>query len=612
MMSLLTSDSAGETLSREDVGLSSGSDGGGLLQSPMTMRHPAADLSPMMMRRPFSLEVDDSVMRAFRLSASCDMSSPQLEAGHICVKNLTRLDWNDVPRDLPICILVSVCNSVEKYTADTVGANSAYFYELSRDTDLGERDSHSSPDELVTLAYLGHMHRISQSRPFDPRFQGSLVGQSKSFQLRLPAPSGVLRPSIALMREYLGTSVPDPFEKEGNSRMSPSSYVFSSSPPNRSKRDDCSQQDPAGVWYEMRTKADAGKRCDKLMWVRRMADEKKMKVLMGRDMSFDAEAIWSAVHRECTEPGRISTHGKSVAFENAPLWSYLDQLAAFATVEMRQRALRMEFSRSNPISELSILHFQRGVEFGLSERLDCTILHRLTLVSCLEMLERTLITFYSEVFRGCMSGVISILSGMALSRSVCSNAFVTFVLDEALSIFGNDVANRSIEDFHTTTVFGCVEQSTRPLDYAGFLTATLQRLDFSDNAEKRFLKEVDHGNIVYTAGKRKFILGDDPGQEKVKLVKSRVAGKVLTSSGQSSSISKEKPTVDISRQCCIFFLAAQLGLPLSCRADKDCPRIHYGKGQCTIQAATDACSRFRGPLSSSIQTEISRQSKKTA
>ena len=605
-MNSSTSESVGETLSRENVGLSSGSEDEGLLQSPMTMRHPAADLSPMIMRRPFSLEVDDSVMRAFNLSASCDMSSPQLEAGRICLKNLTRLDWNDVRRDLPICILVSVCNSVEKYTADTVGANSAYFYELSRDANLGEQDSHSSSDEFVTLTYLGHMHRISQSRPFDPRFQGSLVGQSKSFQLRLPAPSGVLRPSIALIQEYLGTSAPDPFEKQGNSIMSPSSYVFSSSPPNRSKRDDCSQQDPAGVWYEMRTKADAGKRCDKLMWVRRMADEKKMKVLMGRDMSFDAEAIWSAVHRECTEPGRISTHGKSVAFENAPLWSYLDQLAAFATVEMRQRALRMEFSRSNPISELSILHFQRGVEFGLSERLDCTILHRLTLVSCLEMLERTLITFYSEVFRGCMSGVISILSGMALSRSVCSNAFVTFVLDEALSIFGNDVANRSIEDFHTTTVFGCVEQSTRPLDYAGFLTATLQRLDFSDNAEKRFLKEVDHGNIVYTAGKRKFILGDDPGQEKVKLVKSRVAGKVLTSSGQSSSISKEKPTVDISRQCCIFFLAAQLGLPLSCRADKDCPRIHYGKGQCTIQAATDACSRFRGPLSSSIQTEISR------
>ena len=490
----------GETLSREDVGLSSGSEGGGLLQSTMTMRHPAADLSPMIMRRPFSLEVDDSVMRAFNLSASCDMSSPQLEAGRICLKNLTGLDWNDVRRDLPICILVSVCNSVEKYTADTVGANSAYFYELSRDTDL----SHSSPDEFVTLTYLGHMHRISQSRPFDPRFQGSLVGQSKSFQLRLPAPSGVLRPSIALIQEYLGTSAPDPFEKEGNSIMSPSSYVFSSSPPNRSKRDDCSQQDPAGVWYDMRTKADAGKRCDKLMWVRRMADEKKMKVLMGRDMTFDAEAIWSAVHKECTEPGRISIHGKSVAFENAPLRSYLDQLAAFATVEMRQRALRMEFSRSNPISELSILHFQRGVDFGLSERLDCTILHRLTLVSCLDMLERTLITFYSEVFRGCMSGVISLLSGMALSRSVCSNAFVTFVLDEALSIFGDDVANRRIEDFHATAIFGCVEQFTRPLDYAGFLTATLQRLDFSDNAEKRFLKEVDHGNIVYTAGKRKF------------------------------------------------------------------------------------------------------------
>ena len=60
---------------------------------------------------------------------------------------------------------------------------------------------------------------------------------------------------------------------EGNIIMSPSSYVFSSSPPNRSKRDDCSQQDPAGVLYEMRTKADAGKRCDKLMWVRRTAHE---------------------------------------------------------------------------------------------------------------------------------------------------------------------------------------------------------------------------------------------------------------------------------------------------------------------------------------------------
>ena len=43
-----------------------------------------------------------------------------------------------------------------------------------------------------------------------------------------------------------------------------------------------------------------------------------------------------------------------------------------------------------------------------------------------------------------MSGVISLLSEMALSQSVCSNAFVTFVLDEALSIFGDDVANRSI------------------------------------------------------------------------------------------------------------------------------------------------------------------------
>ena len=247
----------GETLSREDVGLSSGSEGGGLLQSTMTMRHPAADLSPMIMRRPFSLEVDDSVMRALNLSASCDMSSPQLEAGRICLKNL-------------------------------------------------------------------------------------------------------------------------------------------------------------------------------------------------------------GVHRECTEPGRISIHGKSVAFENAPLWSYLDQSAAFATVEMRQRALRMEFSRSNPISELSILHFQRGVDFGLSESLDCTILHRLTLVSCLEMLERTLITFYSEVFRGCMSGVISLSSGMALSRSVCSNAFVTFVLDEALSIFGDDVANRSIEDFHTTAIFFVEERGCRP------------------------------------------------------------------------------------------------------------------------------------------------------
>ena len=92
--------------------------------------------------------------------------------------------------------------------------------------------------------------------------------------------------------------------------------------------------------------------------------------------------------------------------------TYLDQLAAFASVEMRQRALRMEFRRSNPLSELSIFHFQRGVDFGLSERLDCTILHRLTLVSCLEMLERTLINFYSEVFRGCMSSVISLLSGM--------------------------------------------------------------------------------------------------------------------------------------------------------------------------------------------------------
>ena len=47
------------------------------------------------------------------------------------------------------------------------------------------------------------------------------------------------------------------------------------------------------------------------------------------------------------------------------------------------------------------------------------------------------------------------------------------------------------------------------LDYAGFLTATLQRLDFSDNAEKRFLKEVDHA--VYTAGKGKLIHGDVPG-----------------------------------------------------------------------------------------------------
>ena len=42
--------------------------------------------------------------------------------------------------------------------------------------------------------------------------------------------------------------------------------------------------------------------------------------------------------------------------------------------------------------------------------------------------------------------MISLLSGMALSRSVCSNAFMTFVLDESLSIFGGDLANRSIED----------------------------------------------------------------------------------------------------------------------------------------------------------------------
>ena len=120
------------------------------------------------------------------------------------------------------------------------------------------------------------------------------------------------------------------------------------------------------------------------------------------------------------------------------------------------------------------------------------------------------------------------------------------------------------------------------------------------------MKEVDHGIIVYTAGKRKFILGEVSEKERIKSVKSRVEGKGLTSSDQKGANYKEKPTVDISGQCCIFFLAAQLGLPLSCRANKDCPRIHYGKGQCTIQAATDACSRFRGPLSSSIQTEISR------
>ena len=68
------------------------------------------------------------------------------------------------------------------------------------------------------------------------------------------------------------------------------------------------------------------------------------------------------------------------------------------------------------------------------------------------------------------------------------------------------------------------------LDYAGFLTATLQRLDYSDNAEDRFLKEVDHA--VYTAGKRKLIHGDVPEKEKVKSVKNKVEGKVLKSSSQ--------------------------------------------------------------------------------
>ena len=43
LMNSSTSESVGETLSRENVGLSSGSEDEGLLQSPMTMRHPAAD-----------------------------------------------------------------------------------------------------------------------------------------------------------------------------------------------------------------------------------------------------------------------------------------------------------------------------------------------------------------------------------------------------------------------------------------------------------------------------------------------------------------------------------------------------------------------------------------
>lgn len=52
-------------------------------------------------------------------------------------------------------------------------------------------------------------------------------------------------------------------------------------------------------------------------------------------------------------------------------------------------------------------------------------------------------THESIGFREFMPSVISLLSGMTLNRSVCSNGFETFVLGEALSIFGDDVANRS-------------------------------------------------------------------------------------------------------------------------------------------------------------------------
>lgn len=98
--------------------------------------------------------------------------------------------------------------------------------------------------------------------------------------------------------------------------------------------------------------------------------------------------------------------------------------------------------------ELSILHSQRAVDSEFSEKLDSTIWYKLTFV-----LRDALVTFLSEEFKSCRSRVILRLSGISLSHCVCSNGYVTFVLEKAFSIFDDDLANRCIEDFRSSTVF---------------------------------------------------------------------------------------------------------------------------------------------------------------
>ena len=165
---------------------------------------------------------------------------------------------NEVRKDKPMVILVSVCNLVEKYTSDTVGSYTAYFLEVSYETGLGSSRLPSYTDEFEMLIYLDRMHKISPSGPFDPWFQGALRLELRSFKLRLPAPLSVLRPTNALVLEYLGSSAHvsplsaiDPevlawevcasprrqlgFETGGNTIISPSCYMFFSAPLHESK-----------------------------------------------------------------------------------------------------------------------------------------------------------------------------------------------------------------------------------------------------------------------------------------------------------------------------------------------------------------------------------------
>ena len=615
------SEVATEVLSREAVGFLPLFFETEQVASPMVMRSQGVVLSPMLMREPLgNSDGIDIVARALRLSAMCDLSSPLLEAGRNCVQSVEKIDWRVARQSLPMIVLLSVCASVDFYTADTVGANTGYFYEI--EVDRGTAGVSSSSAEFVNLTFLGCLHRISQSRPFDYRFQGTLGGESRSFRMRLPAPVAVLKPTVAMIQDYLGLQTLEKrgqesglscvagqdsgVTNEGNSLFAPVSYLFSNSPPVRVKRDDSFQQDPAGVWYEMQSKVDARLRCDKLMWVRRMGDIDKSRALFGRDMSFDAESIWFAVRRECVEPCRLSAGGKKVTFENAASWTYLEHLAAFSSAEMREKALRMEFSRNYPVSGLSILHFQHAADFGAVERSDCTILHRLVLSSCLEMLERTLVTFYSAAYTGCTSNVRLLLSGMALSHSVSSNGFVTFVLDEALSIFADDVANRRTEEFRSRSVFGSIEQSAKPSDFATLLTDILENLIFSDNAEKRYLKEVGHGRIVYTAVKRKLIIEEKVDKVAPKAARVKIE-RATVKPVQGQANQRNKPVADVSGQCCVFFLGEQLGLKYSCKKGKECKRMHFSKGQCSIEAAHAACDRIWEPMGTEIRAEIANQ-----